>query len=121
MYKEGSRAWIRGHANNVGKFQCFLVNNDKENGAYIKTWVGKLIPQSSYGSGGQPRGGGWGSVTNILFSNFLIHGAHIGASISENSGNDGSATGISLMELLNVVFENFTGYTQGGNGIGLRA
>jgi galacturan 1,4-alpha-galacturonidase len=34
-------------------------NLDMEDGAYIKTWVGALVPQSSYESAGQPRGGGW--------------------------------------------------------------
>ena len=34
-------------------------NNDMEDGAYIKTWVGHLVPQSSYESNYLPRGGGW--------------------------------------------------------------
>jgi galacturan 1,4-alpha-galacturonidase len=37
-----------------------LTNNqDMENGAYIKTWVGALVPQTGYESDYQPRGGGW--------------------------------------------------------------
>lgn len=34
-------------------------NEDMENGAYIKTWVGELVPQDSYESNYEPRGGGW--------------------------------------------------------------
>jgi galacturan 1,4-alpha-galacturonidase len=30
-----------------------------EDSAYIKTWMGGLVPQSSYESAGLPRGGGW--------------------------------------------------------------
>lgn len=34
-------------------------NKDMENGAYIKTWVGALVPQTGYESDYLPRGGGW--------------------------------------------------------------
>jgi galacturan 1,4-alpha-galacturonidase len=34
-------------------------NNDLHDSAYIKIWMGGLVPQSSYESGGLPRGGGW--------------------------------------------------------------
>jgi galacturan 1,4-alpha-galacturonidase len=34
-------------------------NDDMENGAYIKTWVGALVPQTGYESDYLPRGGGW--------------------------------------------------------------
>lgn len=76
-------------------------NADMENGAYIKTWVGELVPQpagqGSYESAGLPRGGGWGQVRNILFSNFNISGANRAASISQDSGNNGSFAGTSNM------------------------
>jgi galacturan 1,4-alpha-galacturonidase len=36
-----------------------IHNNDMEDGAYIKTWVGALVPQNSYESDYLPRGGGW--------------------------------------------------------------
>ena len=39
--------------------QILTHNNDMHNSAYIKTWVGDLVPQSSYESAGLPRGGGW--------------------------------------------------------------
>lgn len=81
------------------------------NSAYIKTWVGIPTPQSSYESAGVPRGGGWGSVTNILFSNFVVDGADSGPAINMDSGNNGSATGTSLMQVSNIVFANFTGST----------
>ena len=39
-------------------------NDDMTNSAYIKTWVGELVPQNPsdngwYESGGVPRGAGW--------------------------------------------------------------
>lgn len=36
-----------------------INNNDMHNSAYIKTWVGELVPQDSYESDYLPRGGGW--------------------------------------------------------------
>lgn len=80
------------------------------NCAYIKTWVGALVPQSSYESAGQPRGGGWGSVGNVLFANFHVQGADAPPAITQGNGNNGSFSGTSLMDLSNIVFENFTGY-----------
>ena len=41
-------------------------NQDVETAAYIKTWVGHLVPQpTSYESNCQPRRGGW-SVSSLL-------------------------------------------------------
>jgi galacturan 1,4-alpha-galacturonidase len=91
-------------------------NLDMEDGAYIKTWVGALVPQSSYESAGQPRGGGWGIVENITFENFYIEGANIGMAISQNSGDNGSYAGTSKMLVSNVLFKNFTGYEYGAKG-----
>lgn len=39
--------------------QILTYNDDMESSAYIKTWVGELVPQSSYESDYLPRGGGW--------------------------------------------------------------
>lgn len=83
------------------------------NSAYVKTWIGVLTPQASYESAGLPRGGGWGSVRNILFSNFQVFGADGGPAISEDSGDNGTFPGTSLMEISNVAFVNFTGYLSG--------
>ena len=55
-------------------------------------------------------------MQNVRFENFFIQGATIGAAISEDSGDNGSYPGTSLMEISNIVFVNFTGYTQGGKG-----
>ncbi|KAF2143732.1 glycoside hydrolase family 28 protein [Aplosporella prunicola CBS 121167] len=85
-------------------------NEDMHNCAYIKTWVGALVPQSNYESAGQPRGAGWGSVRNILFANFRVQGADSGPSITQDNGNNGSFAGSSLMDLSNIAFVNFTGY-----------
>ncbi|KAF2083352.1 glycoside hydrolase family 28 protein [Saccharata proteae CBS 121410] len=88
-------------------------NEDMHNSAYIKTWVGALVPQSSYESAGLPRGGGWGSVRNILFANFDVYGADAGPAITQDSGDNGSYPGTSLMDVENVSFVNFTGYLNG--------
>ena len=57
-----------------------------------------------------------GVVQNIRFENFFIEGATTGAAITQDSGNNGSYSGTSLMEVSNIAFVNFTGYTQGGKG-----
>ena len=91
-------------------------NSDMENAAYIKTWMGHLVPQSSYESAGLPRGGGTGSVQNIRFENFRVEGADSGIAISQDSGDFSNHTydGTSLMEISNVAFVNFTGYVNKG-------
>lgn len=86
------------------------TNEDMHNSAYIKTWVGALVPQSSYESNYQPRGAGWSSIRNILFANFHIQGADSKPAITEDSGNNGSYSGTSLMKISNIAFVNFTGY-----------
>ncbi|CAG8961650.1 hypothetical protein HYFRA_00006187 [Hymenoscyphus fraxineus] len=91
-------------------------NEDMHNAAYIKTWIGEEVLQEGYESGGVPRGGGWGEVTNLLFENFLIHGSNAGPSITQSNGNNGSFAGTSKMQISNVTFRNFHGYTQGGRG-----
>lgn len=78
--------------------------------AYIKTWMGGQVPQSSYESAGKPNGGGWGSVRNILFSNFELYGAGMGPAINQDSGDNGSYAGTSKMSVSNIAFVNFTGY-----------
>ena len=57
-----------------------------------------------------------GVVQNIRFENFFIQGANIGPAITQNSGDNGSYAGTSLMEISNIAFVNFTGYTEGGKG-----
>lgn len=90
--------------------QILTNNRDMESSAYIKTWVGELVPQDSYESDYLPRGGGWyvqesyplnlkektcltrsprGVVTNILFENFYIEGASVGPDINQDSGDNG--------------------------------
>lgn len=81
-------------------------NEDMHNSAYIKTWVGALVLQSSYESNYQPRGADWGSVRNILFANFHDQGADSGPAITEGSGNNGSYSGTSLLEISNIAFMN---------------
>ncbi|CAJ2502305.1 Uu.00g096990.m01.CDS01 [Anthostomella pinea] len=88
-------------------------NEDLHNSAYIKTWVGALVPQTSYESAGEPRGGGWGVVRNVLFANFSVHGADAGPAITQDSGDNGSYSGTSHMAVSNVAFVNFTGYLNG--------
>lgn len=83
-----------------------------KNAVYIKTWVGQLVSggDRDYESDYQPRGGGWGAVRNLLFSNFEVHGASAGGVITQNSGDNGTAAGTSNMLVSNVAFVNFTGY-----------
>lgn len=57
-----------------------------------------------------------GVVQNILFENFYLQGAAIGPAITQDSGDNGSYVGTSLMEISNIAFVNFTGYTEGGKG-----
>jgi len=82
-------------------------------GAYIKTWIGSLALQgtgpSTYESGGVPRGGGWGVVRNILFSNFHLTNATDATAITQSSGDNGTAYLPSKMQVSNVAFVNFTG------------
>ncbi|TVY57267.1 putative galacturan 1,4-alpha-galacturonidase C [Lachnellula cervina] len=91
-------------------------NNDMHNSAYIKTYMGALVPQSGYESAGLPRGGGWGVVRNILFQNFKIRGAGIGPNINQDSGNNGSFSGTSKMLVSGVRFVDFEGYMVGAKG-----
>ncbi|KAK5164962.1 uncharacterized protein LTR77_009627 [Saxophila tyrrhenica] len=86
-------------------------------GAYIKTWVGELVSggDRDYESDYQPRGGGWGGVRNMLFSNFQIFGAGGGGVITQDSGDNGTAAGTSNMLVNNVAFVNFTGYLDDSN------
>ncbi|KAK4546044.1 hypothetical protein LTR36_002181 [Oleoguttula mirabilis] len=97
----------------VDNVKIIRRNNDMETSAYIKTWTGVLTPQTSYESNFLPRGGGWGSVRNVLFSNFQVFGADNGPTITEASGGNSSSAGTSLMEISNVAFVNFTGYLSG--------
>jgi len=57
-----------------------------------------------------------GVVQNIRFENFYVEGAGIGPDITQDSGDNGSYPGTSLMEISNIAFVNFTGYTEGGKG-----
>lgn len=93
--------------------QIIRYNEDMHNSAYIKTWIGALVPQDSYESDFLPRGGGWGSVRNVLFSNFFVQGADSGPAITEDSGDNGSYVGTSLMEISNIAYVNFTGFLGG--------
>lgn len=101
----------------VDNVHIVSYNKDMHNSAYIKTWMGGLVPQSSYESGGLPRGGGWGVVRDITFSNFVVEGASAGPGINQNNGDNGSFTGTSKMEVSNVAFVNFTGYLAGATTV----
>ncbi|KAH8657944.1 putative extracellular exo-polygalacturonase [Xylariales sp. PMI_506] len=78
-------------------------------GVYIKAWMGYLVPQSSYESGGLPRGGGWGNITNITFDGVDVQGAENSFSISQDSGDNGSYVGTSMMEVSYIYLNNFFG------------
>ncbi|KAI9730717.1 MAG: hypothetical protein M1834_005686 [Cirrosporium novae-zelandiae] len=91
------------------------INEDLHNTAYIKTYMGGLVNQSSYESAGVPRGGGWGTVSNIVFSNFSVQGANTGPAITQDNGDDSNHTykGTSKFQIRDVVFENITGWIYG--------
>lgn len=71
--------------------------------------MGHLVPQDNYESEGEPRGGGWGKVRNLLLSNFELENVSCGPFITQNNGDNGSFAGTSKMEVSNIVFRNFTG------------
>ncbi|EPS40979.1 hypothetical protein H072_5151 [Dactylellina haptotyla CBS 200.50] len=98
----------------IDNVRIVRYNDDMHNCAYIKTWIGFQAPQSGYESEGQPRGGGWGYVRNVLFSNFDVQGADNGPALTQDNGNNGSYAGTSKMLVSNIVWANFTGYTHGG-------
>lgn len=79
--------------------------------------MGALVPQDSYESAGEPRGGGWGNVTNVVFSNFDIDGASVAPLINQNSGDNGSYSGTSKMQVRDVTFVNFTGVLSSSNNV----
>ncbi|KAL3472287.1 pectin lyase fold/virulence factor [Aspergillus californicus] len=85
------------------------INNAKPYRAYIKTWMGHLVPQPNYESGGLPRGGGWGVVRNITFSNFDVTRTQRGMLITQSNGNNGSFKGTSKMEISDITFADYTG------------
>lgn len=90
-------------------------NGQQGNAAYIKTWIGVPVPQSFYESCCKPRGGGWGSVRNLVFRNFRLHGPQRIGAINQDSGDtsNGTYAGTSNMEISNVVYANFTGFLSG--------
>ena len=95
----------------VDDVKIVRYNEDMKNGAYIKTWIGELAPQEGYESAGLPRGGGWGTVSNILFSNFMLDEPNLATAITQGNGDNGSFAGTSNMLVNNVAFVNFTGLT----------
>jgi galacturan 1,4-alpha-galacturonidase len=92
------------------------AQNNIGNAVYIKTWVGELVSggDRDYESDYLPRGGGWGDVRNLLFTNFDVRGAKNGGVVTQNSGDNGTAAGTSNMLVSNVVFANFTGWLDEG-------
>ncbi|KAF2204642.1 putative galacturan 1,4-alpha-galacturonidase C [Delitschia confertaspora ATCC 74209] len=102
----------------IDDVKILRYNEDMHNSAYIKTWVGALVPQKGYESEYKPRGGGWGIVSNITFSNFWIQGADAPPSITQDNGNNGSFSGTSKMLISDVRFVNFTGYLHNKNTMG---
>ncbi|OBT38895.1 hypothetical protein VE00_10584 [Pseudogymnoascus sp. WSF 3629] len=83
---------------------------------YIKTWMGDLVPQASYESEGQPRGGGWGKVRNLLFSNFELVGVERGPYITQDNGGNTVDKGTSKMEISEITFRGFTGTLRSSSG-----
>ncbi|KAF2672058.1 putative galacturan 1,4-alpha-galacturonidase C [Microthyrium microscopicum] len=101
----------------VKDVKIIRYNEDMHNCAYIKTWIGESVEQKGYESAGKPRGGGWGIVRNITFSNFDIDGADGAPSINQDNGNNGKHAGSSKMEVSQIVFENFRGHLNGRSSV----
>lgn len=76
------------------------ANGYIHNGAYIKTWVGELVNQSSYESAGLPRGAGWGVVEGIVFEDFVLEGVGTAAAITEDSGDTSNGTYLGTSNML---------------------
>jgi galacturan 1,4-alpha-galacturonidase len=55
-------------------------------------------------------------VQNLRFENFYVQGAASGPAITEGNGDNGSYAGTSKLEISNIAFVNWTGYTEGGKG-----
>ncbi|KAK2730900.1 extracellular exo-polygalacturonase [Colletotrichum kahawae] len=122
---------ITGHGGNgisIGSLGQYLEDSSVENvtmnslqrssidlriGVYIKTCIGELAPQDHYESAGEPRGGGWGRVRNITFSNVYYENVNNAPSINQNNGNNGSFAGTSNMDVSDINFLNFTGILSG--------
>lgn len=90
---------------------------DTRFGTYIKTWVGELVPTDDYESGYVPRGGGWGVVRNITFSNIDVGDAQRAVVITQDNGDDGTSKGTSKMEISGIRFENYTGILKSSNEV----
>ncbi|KAK1473150.1 glycosyl hydrolase family 28 [Colletotrichum abscissum] len=86
---------------------------DLRYGIYLKTWIGELVPQDGYESAGESRGGGWGRIHNVIFSNVQYERVNNAPSFYQNNGDNGSFAGTSNMEISNVVFANITGTLSG--------
>lgn len=99
----------------VDDVDIIRYNEDMHNSAYIKTWVGYPVPQTGYESENQPRGGGWGNVSRITFSNFRIQGADSPPAITQDNGNNGSYGGTSKMLVSNIKYVNFSGWVKKSN------
>ncbi|ETS74767.1 hypothetical protein PFICI_13251 [Pestalotiopsis fici W106-1] len=107
----------RGNGIAIGSLGQYLEDSSVPNtkiGVYIKTWVGELVVQDNYESDNQPRGGGWGNVTNITLANFDVTGATRPFYIDQNNGNNGSDTkGTSNMLISDVYLRDFHGVLSG--------
>lgn len=87
------------------------------NAAYIKTWQGVPVDQTSNGDGG---GGGPGFVRNITFKDFYFENVTLPISLSQciYSEADPSACETSKMAISNITWQNVTGtsrYNMGAN------
>ncbi|KAL4805763.1 pectin lyase fold/virulence factor [Aspergillus unguis] len=88
-------------------------------GTYIKTWMGELVPQDSYESGGQPRGGGWGWVRDITFEDIDVTNSQRAVVVTQDNGSDGTneTKGTSKMEIDRVRFVGYRGVLDGSNEV----
>ncbi|KAF2103938.1 pectin lyase-like protein [Rhizodiscina lignyota] len=81
---------------------------DSGDGAYIKTWQGIAVGESSNGDAG---GGGPGYVRNVTFKNFQIENVGLPIQISQCIYSEANASNCetSKMAVSNITWENFSG------------
>jgi galacturan 1,4-alpha-galacturonidase len=78
-----------------------------------------LAPQDNYESDGQPRDGGWGNVTNIVFDGVDVSNATRAFLVNQNNGNNGSFSGTINLLISEIYVKNFYGTLSGNNTVNI--
>ncbi|KAJ4245750.1 hypothetical protein NW762_013874 [Fusarium torreyae] len=102
----------------IGSLGQYLEHNSVEDIMISNVKMGHLVDQEqdSYENEGKARGGGWGKVRKLLFSNFELQEVSRGPFITQDNGNNDSYAGTSRMEISDIIFRNFTGNLKSSSG-----